>query len=420
MLNSTFPQFPSQAQPSPNPTIPTRPPELEPDKSSTQHAASTLRHLAPMGLFGLLVLAVVFVAPFVARNIQYHLTLGRLEAERDMARTQLLDPELQSRLATSSEAFRLVAQAAGPAVGHISIEKIIPASDMSSLSNLEGHPGVHTQGDGSGVVVDSEGYIVTNHHVVQNAQDIRVKLPDGRRVAAQLIGEDPMTDLALLKVNETGLVAAMWGDSSNLEVGDWVVAMGSPFGLDRSVTAGILSAKGRRRVVEDIAYQDFLQTDAAVNPGNSGGPLLNLRGEVVGINTAILGKTFQGVSFAIPSSIAQTVYLRLRHEGRVQRGWLGVALEEVNSHLAEKYKLNPPHGAHITHVRPGDPAHRAGLQAGDIVLSWQGSPIIDPADFSFQVAQTNVAEEAKITVLRDGQQKTLQVTVGLRPTLPSH
>ena len=186
------------------------------------------------------------------------------------------------------------------------------------------------------MIVDAEGYIITNYHVVDRASEVNVELSDGSKHRAQVVGIDPATDLAVLKIGAANLTAAPWGKSSDLEVGDPVLAIGNPFGLARTVTAGILSATGRHAVVENVNYQDFLQTDAAVNPGNSGGPLVNMKGQVVGINTAIVGPTYQGISFAIPSDMVHQVYDQLIRSGKVARGWLGVSMRELTPEESEK------------------------------------------------------------------------------------
>jgi serine protease Do len=231
------------------------------------------------------------------------------------------------------------------------------------------------------------------------------------------VGEDAASDLAVLKINVPGLVAAKWGDSDKLNVGDQVLAVGSPYGLARTVTAGIISAKGRRGMALGSVYQDFLQTDAAVNPGNSGGPLVNMRAEVVGINTAIYGRAYQGISFAIASNIAQDVCERLRKTGRVERGWLGVQLQEIDPRLASRLRLKNTRGALVSAVVAGSPAERAGLQPGDVILQWNGKPINSRDDLPLAVAATPVGKSAKVLLVREGQQMELAVTVGPSPLI---
>jgi serine protease Do len=203
-----------------------------------------------------------------------------------------------------------------------------------------------SSGQGSGVIVDAAGYIVTNYHVIRDATEIEVGLSDGRRLGAQLVGTDSATDLALLRIDADRLTSAEWGDSERLEVGSLVWAAGSPFGLQRTITFGIISAKNRAGVAGN-AYQDFLQTDAAVNPGNSGGPLVDEQGRIVGINTAIVGEVYQGISFAVPSNVVREVYERLRLEGKFARGWLGVEMDEVTDELADRLGLHVPQGAYV-------------------------------------------------------------------------
>lgn len=360
----------------------------------------------------LIVLAVLIVAlavPVLAERIQYAITRGEERAKADVAREQLAD------LGSTTEAFRLVAQLVGPSVVHIdTIQVVSPrAGLMDDGSNFFGQH--QMTGQGSGVIVDETGYILTNNHVIANASQLRVHLSDGRAVDdVQIVGTDPPTDLAVLKINASNLRAATWGDSNQLEVGDWVLAVGNPYGLDRSVTAGIVSAK-RRRQVGSSAYQDFLQTDAAVNPGNSGGPLVNLGGEVVGINTAIVGRSFQGISFAIPSDVARDVYERIRESGAVARGWLGVRLQELTPELVEQLMLPLGRGALVAEVVPRGPAAEAGIEQGDVIVRWNGEEVADPIDLGLIVARTEIGSVAEVVVMRGGEEVTLEVSVGARP-----
>jgi serine protease Do len=363
-----------------------------------------------------LVLALKFLVEPVVESVQHAITRGHERAKAEIAKTQL------AKLSDTADAFRLVAQSVGPSVVHIDAMQPIEllekeASDEWSLLNRHRPHPLRSTGQGSGVVIDTEGYILTNNHVIQDATAIRLKLSDGRLIdECEIVGVDVLTDLAVLKVDADGLVAAPWGDSDTLEVGDWVLAVGNPFGLDRSVTAGIVSAKQRRQVVDSLPYQDFLQTDAAVNPGNSGGPLVNLHGEVVGINTAIVGEAYQGISFAIPSLMARDVYQRLKATGKVARGWLGVSLQELTPELAERMKIKASRGVVVTSVFPKSPADRAGLESGDCVTHWNGDEVFDPTDLSLRVAKTLAGATATIKVVRGGQSLEMQVTVGERPS----
>lgn len=400
----------------PSPPISSGEPLREGEAATEASGDRPARDRAPRGSRGagwaLWLLLLLLVAALVRMNlrsivadVQYGLLAGRQQAESVQARTRL------AKLEDTATAFRLVAQSVGPSVVHIDVRlKRVREDDAASL------PWFRQSGQGSGVIVDEEGYILTNHHVIENAERVVVRLGDGRTFRdAGVIGVDPMTDLAVLKIDAENLVAAPWGDSETLEVGDWVLAVGNPFGLDRSVTAGIVSAKGRRNVVNDsgIVYQDFLQTDAAVNPGNSGGPLIDLKGRVVGVTTAIVGQAYQGVSFAIPSQLAHDIYVRLRSEGQVQRGWLGVALVELTHEQAEELEI-PRRGVIVTDI-VGGPAQEAGVERGDIVLRWNGREVDDPTDLSLQVAATEVGTEAQMEILRDGEELSVAVQVGRRP-----
>lgn len=272
------------------------------------------------------------------------------------------------------------------------------------------------QGQGSGFVVDTSGYILTNRHVVQNATGIRVGLADGRSIKeVTLVGDDELTDLAVLKINASDLTSVAWGDSDDADVGDWVLAVGNPYGLDRTVTCGIVSATQRRRIGEFSSYQDFLQTDAAVNPGNSGGPLVNMFGQVIGVNTAIVGRSYQGISFAIPSEIARKSYEQIIKHGRVARGWLGVKYHEVDEKIARQLGLENERGAFVEDVLPGFPAEKAGFIHGDVILEWNGREVTDPTDLALAVAGTEIGSTAKVIVWRNGGRKSLEVTVGQRP-----
>ena len=266
---------------------------------------------------------------------------------------------------------------------------------------------------GSGFIIDKEGFVVTNNHVIEDADQIKVKLKDQREFDAKIVGRDPNTDLALLKI-ESGenLPAVKLGDSDALEVGQWVLAIGSPFGLEHTVTAGIVSAKGR--VIGSGPYDDFIQTDASINPGNSGGPLLNLKGEVIGINTAIIASG-HGIGFAIPMNLAKDVIVALKNEGEVTRGWLGVAIQDLSSDMAEYYQIQDQKGVFVTDVFEGDPADQAGIQRKDIIVELNGEKIKTTRQLTAMIAKIPVGESARVKILRDGKEKSVQVKVGKRP-----
>ncbi|MEW6388485.1 MAG: DegQ family serine endoprotease [Thermodesulfobacteriota bacterium] len=262
---------------------------------------------------------------------------------------------------------------------------------------------------GSGFIIDPKGLIITNNHVIEGADKIRVRLEGGKEYQATVKGRDPKTDLALLKIEAPGnLPSLTLGDSDAIRVGDWVIAVGNPFGLGHTVTQGIISAKGR--VIGAGPYDNFLQTDAAINPGNSGGPLLNLKGEVVGINTAIVS-TGQGIGFAIPSNLAKTIIPQLQEKGKVVRGMLGVQVQVVTPELAKSFGLSEPKGALVAEVNPGSPAEKAGIHRGDIIIEFNGHPIQEMNELPRLVAATKPGAKATVKVLRNGKEKTLPVTV---------
>ena len=273
--------------------------------------------------------------------------------------------------------------------------------------------GFQQQGLGTGVIVNEDGFIVTNNHVVDGADEVTVTLSDKRKFVAEVIGTDRPTDVAVLKIDADNLQAAGWGQSDDLEVGDWVLAIGSPFGLEQTVTAGIVSAVGRAGVgITD--YEDFIQTDAAINPGNSGGPLVNLRGEVIGINTAIASRTGGnlGVGFAIPSDMAQRVMQTLIDDGSVQRGYIGAMIQDLDEDLASSFGYDKTEGVLIGDVVDDGPADQAGLKAGDIVIEYDGEAMRDANEFRNAVAATNADADRKIKVFRDGSEQVFTIKIG--------
>ena len=266
---------------------------------------------------------------------------------------------------------------------------------------------------GSGFILTSDGNIVTNNHVIEDATEIQIKLADGRELPARVIGRDPTTDLALLKVEGTGFPVLPLGDSATLEVGEPVMAIGNPFGLDHTVTVGIISGTGR--VIGAGRYDDFLQTDAAINPGNSGGPLINTRGEVVGIADAIVaGPTggSRGIGFAIPIDLAKPILAQLRETGKVTRGWLGVTIQALTPELAKSFGLGQTQGALVAAVNDDSPASRAGLRPGDVIVRFDGKPVEGPRTLPPLVAGTAVGKAVTVELLRDGATQSVQVTVG--------
>lgn len=274
------------------------------------------------------------------------------------------------------------------------------------------------QSAGSGVVFDSNGFIVTNNHVVEGATQITVTLNDRREFSAKIIGTDPKTDLAVIKIEAKNLPSLKWAEYEKLQVGDLVLAVGSPFGLSSTVTLGIISALGRGNVgIAD--YEDFIQTDAAINPGNSGGALVNMNGDLIGINTAIFSRTggSEGVGFAIPSSIALDIVDSLQRTGKVVRGWMGVAIQEITPALAKSFKLPEDRkGVLISDVNENGPSHAAGVKRGDVVVAFNGKDILSVSQLRNLVARTIVGKEAQVKVLRDGKEQLIAVTVAERPS----
>src|SRR5215469_16457241 len=268
---------------------------------------------------------------------------------------------------------------------------------------------------GSGVIVDARGFILTNAHVVENAAEIEVRLSDDRKFPGQVVGRDPKTDLAIVKIEPgaSALPVAELGDSDKLRIGQWAIAIGNPFGLDRTVTVGIISATGRTRVGV-ATYEAFIQTDASINPGNSGGPLLNLDGKVIGINTAIVSSG-QGIGFSIPINMARDIMTQLINKGRVVRGWLGIVIQELTPELAEGFGVKKDSGVLVSDVMKGGPAEAAGLKAGDIIVEFNGTPIKDVVELQKKVAGVQPGQGTPLVVLRDKATTPLTVKVGEQP-----
>ena len=329
--------------------------------------------------------------------------------------------------------FSDLADTVSPAVVHIRVEKTVksggqafgnfgrnPFGDNEQFKDFFGrHFGQQRQpefkqpGQGSGFIIDKSGYIVTNNHVVEGADKIKVILKDETQYDAEVVGLDPVTDIALIKVDpKKSLPTVRLGSSDDLRVGEWVAAIGSPFGLEYTVTAGIVSAKGR--VIGSGPYDDFIQTDASINPGNSGGPLINMQAEVIGINTMIIAGG-QGIGFAIPVDQVKGIIAQLKSDGEVTRGWLGVTIQDLKGDLAEYYGVEGKSGVMVADVVPGDPADKAGVKPKDIITKVNGKKIITSRDLTNMAAKLGVGDTASLTILRDGKQKTLEVKIGKRP-----
>lgn len=359
----------------------------------------------------LLAFLLLLVGPFLVGRFVYETKYNELKAGYDVASSTLA--QLKPRLNDLELASRLVAKRVEPSVVNITREN--------------GHG---FEGQGSGVIVDKAGYIITNFHVVQGTDTVHVRLSDRRVTNATVVGADALTDIAVLKIDLDNLMPAAWGDSDKLEVGDLVWALGSPYGLDRSLTFGIVSAKARRSsnfVSRDMyrersPYQEYLQTDAAVNPGNSGGPLVNIEGQVVGINAAIFGETYQGISFSIPSAIARQRYEELKSKGHIDRAWLGILPLDVPEELRTRYGLELGQGVLVGTVDRNGPAHKSGVRTGDIILKWNDHQATDPTLLSQAIAATNIGSKAKLVLVRHvgdkNEQLSLDVQVERRPADP--
>lgn len=274
------------------------------------------------------------------------------------------------------------------------------------------------QGLGSGIIIDSEkGYIITNNHVVEDADELKVTLGDKREFDGKIVGTDPQTDVAVIKIEGKNLPSAKMGDSDTIRVGQWAIAIGSPFGLSQTVSIGVISATGRANVGV-AAYEDMIQTDAAINPGNSGGPLVNIKGEIIGINTAIFTRSggYQGIGFAIPINMVKIIMKDLVEKGKVTRGWLGVVIQDIDPALAKSFNVTVTEGVLVSDIQDNSPAKEAGFERGDIVIEYEGKPIRDVNHLRNSVAQTEVGKKAKVKVLRDGKEKELSVKIGEQPS----
>jgi serine protease Do len=353
---------------------------------------TTLLFLGLVGLVGLI------VWPSLAGRIRYAQVRSELAAIGDAA--------AGTELAAIGKMFTTLPRIVGPTVVNVTSKRRVRtiADEIASLRGLK-PAGATSESVGSGVILAENGVIVTNYHVVASSDTIEVALADGRKFTADLLGADAATDLAVLRIDARNLPVATWGDSDALDVGEMVWAIGNPFGLDRTITRGIVSAKGRRGVVES-PYQEFLQTDAAINPGNSGGPLVDVHGRVVGITTAIVGRDFTGIGFAIPSNTARQVCDAILETGSMERGYLGMALRPTPPDVA---------GVFVAGVEPGSPAARAGVRPGDLVVRFDDEEVGDPASLVLLLTRAPIGERVTLDVVRDGASIAVTVEVGRRP-----
>ena len=339
-------------------------------------------------------------------------------------------------LSKTSRAFTAVVKDAMPAVVHVTVEKSVDAKDYNQQFEFFNNPFFERffgpdfrrqfpqqprqrrqQGQGSGFIISKDGYILTNYHVVADADTINVAMADDKKLEAKLIGSDPQSDVALIKIeNGKDLPVIQMGDSNELDVGEWVIAIGNPFGLNQTVTVGVVSAKGRSGVGLN-EYENFIQTDAAINPGNSGGPLLNIRGEVVGINSALFSRTggYMGIGFAIPINMVKAINEQLQKHGKVTRGWLGVAIQDVDENLAKSFGLDEARGILVSEVQKDSPAYKAGLKQGDVIVKLNDIVLEGVNDLRNRIALIVPETKADIEVIRDGKNKKIGVIIGEQP-----
>ncbi len=350
-------------------------------------------------------IAFIVLAILITGGIVYYLstylsvTTSRPVIERDISETSLT--------------FSQIVENISPSVVSISVSRT--REEENNLFDFILPPDTERWAEqtlGSGVIISEDGYIITNNHVIEDAEEIKVTLVDKRSFIARIIGVDPKTDLAVIKIDVSGLPVTKWANSDELKPGDIVLAIGNAYGLSHSVTMGIVSATGRANVgIAD--YEDFIQTDAAINPGNSGGPLVNINGEIVGINTAIFSRSggYQGIGFAVPSNMARTVFEQLIREGRIKRGWIGINIQELTPELAVKFSYKDQDGVLVNGVYPQSPAERAGIKRGDIIVHYNGRPVKDAGSFRNQVASTFPGKKVKIKIFRDGRLNDIELII---------
>jgi serine protease Do len=377
--------------------------------------------------FALTLLSILVIGVFIGLVLS-----SRLDIINQLPAKSQISSKSVEILTQLSEAQSEVAAAATPSVVNISTTRVIKSSDEMPLDLFDDpffrrffgdefpHPNVpkehKEQSLGSGVIVSEDGYIITNNHVIEKAQEIKVLLSNKKDYKAKLIGADPKTDIAVIKIDVKGLTALPWGDSNKLKVGEIVFAIGNPFGLNQTVTRGVISAVGRANVgIAD--YEDFIQTDAAINPGNSGGALVNVRGELIGINTAILSRTggYQGIGFAVPSSMSKQVMDSLLKYKKVVRGWLGVSIQEVTSDLADEFGVKDLKGALVSSVMKGSPAEKTGIRQGDVILQYNGKLVEDTGHLRNMVSQTPIGTTVKVKLYRKKKEIEVEVVISELP-----
>jgi Do/DeqQ family serine protease len=345
-----------------------------------------------------------------------------LESKRKAGEADAPVKDVPSDILSTQKAFSTVAKKVTPCVVNISTvsrKKIVqPFFEMSPLfEDFFGGPQFKRDKSlGSGFIISKDGYIVTNDHVVRDAESVQVKLSNDKVYDAKVIGGDHKTDIAVIKINAADLPVAVLGDSENLEVGQWAIAIGNPFGLERSMTVGVISATGRSNMGIET-YENFIQTDASINPGNSGGPLLNIHGEVIGINTAIVAAG-QGIGFAIPITMAKPIVTQLLQKGSVSRGYMGVTIQPVTEELAHSFGMKQAKGALVNDVLKGGPAEKAGVRQGDVIVAFNGSEVKDPSHLQRIVAEAGIGRAVKVKVSRDGKDVELSMILSSAEAAP--
>lgn len=366
----------------------------------------------------------ILLVGFLLGGVSYYI-IGKMVSPPSL-RTPF-SPRVPSQMLETSRAFSEIVHAVSPAVVNISTTKTVrrdalpfsedPFFDLFKPFHDFGLPKKwKEQSLGSGVIVSGDGYIITNNHVVEKSEDIRVILFDKRSFRGKVVGADPKTDIAVVKISADKLPTIPWGDSDKLQVGEFVLAIGNPFGLSHTVTMGIISAVGRANVgIAD--YEDFIQTDAAINPGNSGGPLVNIKGELIGINTAIFSRSggYQGIGFAVPSNMSRLVMDQLMKQGKIVRGWLGVTIQDITPELSQKFGLKDSKGALVGDIAKGSPAEKAGIVRGDVILEFNGKEIKSVGSLRNMVAQSKVGSQAKVKILRNGREYEMSIVIAELP-----
>jgi serine protease Do len=367
----------------------------------------------------------ILLIGFLLGGLTYYI-LGKITGQHAYP-PYIITPNVPRQILETSRAFSEIVDIVSPTVANISTTKVVrrdtgpllddPFFDLfSPFHDLRIPKKWKEQSLGSGVVVSPDGYIVTNNHVVEKADEIKVTLLDKRSFKGRIVGADPKTDIAIVKIDASNLPILKWGDSEKLQVGEFVLAIGNPYGLSHTVTMGIISAVGRANVgIAD--YEDFIQTDAAINPGNSGGPLVNIKGELIGINTAIFSRTggYQGIGFAVPSNMVRLVMDQLIQRGKIIRGWIGVTIQELTPELSQKFGLKKSKGALVSDVAKDSPAARAGILKGDIILDFNGKEVKDVSSLRNMVAQSNTGSEVSMKIFRSGREYTVKIIIAEMP-----